>query len=184
MAILKDLIVNGGARILNGLNIDTINGVAVGSSPKFTDTTYTAATAAPGNVAASGAVGTSTNYARQDHTHGIALATGDSNGQVKIAGSNVSVKGLGTAAYKTAESVTTATLAVASWSNGVYSFTSTYPNASYDIAVEPDGNSITAAQYEAWVAAKIVGNSASNTIKALGTVPTVAIPVVIRVMPK
>ena len=57
------------------------------------NTQYTAATAAPGNIATSGAVGTSTNYARQDHTHGISLATGDSNGQVKIAGSNVSVKG-------------------------------------------------------------------------------------------
>lgn len=64
------------------------------------DTTYTAATTAPGNVASSSSVGTSTNYARQDHTHGISLATGDNNGQVKIAGTNVSVKGLGTAAYK------------------------------------------------------------------------------------
>jgi hypothetical protein len=65
-----------------------------------TDTKYTAATAAPGKVATNSASGTSTNYARQDHTHGIDLATGDSNGQVKIAGTNVSVKGLGTAAYK------------------------------------------------------------------------------------
>ena len=65
-----------------------------------TDTKYTAATAAPGNIASSGAVGTSTNYARQDHTHGISVATGDSNGQVKIAGQNASVKGLAAAAYK------------------------------------------------------------------------------------
>lgn len=64
-----------------------------------TDTKYTAATTAPGKVASASSVGTSTNYARQDHTHGIDLATGDSNGQVKIAGTNVSVKGLGTAAY-------------------------------------------------------------------------------------
>lgn len=64
-----------------------------------TDTTYTPASTAPGKVASASAVGTSTNYARQDHTHGIDLATGDNNGQVKIAGTNVSVKGLGTAAY-------------------------------------------------------------------------------------
>lgn len=64
------------------------------------DTTYTAATAAPGKVASASAQGSSTNYARQDHTHGIDLATGDANGQVKIAGTNVSVKGLGTLAYK------------------------------------------------------------------------------------
>ena len=64
------------------------------------NTTYTAATSAPGNVSTSSAVGTSTNYARQDHTHGIDLATGDNNGQVKIAGTNVSVKGLGALAYE------------------------------------------------------------------------------------
>lgn len=74
------------------------------------NTTYTAATAAPGNIATTGAVGTSTNYARQDHTHGISLATGDSNGQVKIAGTNVSVKGLGTAAYTASTSYLAASL--------------------------------------------------------------------------
>lgn len=64
-----------------------------------TNTTYTPASSAPGKVASASAIGTSTKYARQDHTHGIDLATGDNNGQVKIAGTNVSVKGLGTAAY-------------------------------------------------------------------------------------
>lgn len=63
------------------------------------DTTYTPASVAPGNVAASSSVGTSDNYARQDHTHGIVVATGDSAGQVKIAGQNVSVNGLGSAAF-------------------------------------------------------------------------------------
>lgn len=65
-----------------------------------TDSKYTAATAAPGKIASTSAQGSSTNYARQDHTHGIDLATGDSNGQVKIAGTNVSVKGLAAMAYK------------------------------------------------------------------------------------
>ena len=63
------------------------------------DTTYTAATAAPNDVATASSVGTSGKYAREDHTHAISLATGDANGQVKIAGTNVSVKGLGGAAY-------------------------------------------------------------------------------------
>ena len=84
-------------------NAKTVNGHTVGtdvpSNAVFTDTTYTAATSAPGKVASSSSVGTSTNYARQDHTHGIDLATGDSNGQVKIAGTNVNVKGLASAAY-------------------------------------------------------------------------------------
>ena len=43
--------------------------------------------------------GSATTWSKSDHVHSIALATGDANGQVKIAGSNVSVKGLGAAAY-------------------------------------------------------------------------------------
>ena len=86
----------------NGVPVATTYALnkTVPADAKFTDTTYTAATAAPGKVASASAQGTSTNYARQDHTHGIDLATGDSNGQVKIAGSNVSVKGLAALAYK------------------------------------------------------------------------------------
>lgn len=63
------------------------------------ETTYTAATAAPPAIASSSVTGSSTNYARQDHTHSIAVTTGDSNGQIKVAGINASVKGLGSAAY-------------------------------------------------------------------------------------
>ena len=40
MAHLGNTIINGVLRVLGGANIDTINGVTVGSSPKFTDTTY------------------------------------------------------------------------------------------------------------------------------------------------
>ena len=36
-----DLVVNGAASFTNNLQANTINGVAVGSNPKFTDTTYT-----------------------------------------------------------------------------------------------------------------------------------------------
>ena len=58
-------------------------------------------TATPEKVSSSaGAVGTSDKGARQDHVHLIDLATGDNNGQVKIAGKNVSVKGLKGLAYK------------------------------------------------------------------------------------
>lgn len=81
------------------VNGHTVN-ADVPSGAKFTDTTYTAATAAPGKVTSASAQGTSTNYARQDHTHGIDVGTGDANGQVKIAGQNASVKGLAALAYK------------------------------------------------------------------------------------
>ena len=43
--------------------------------------------------------GSATTWSKSDHVHNISLATGDNNGQVKIAGTNVSVKGLGSAAY-------------------------------------------------------------------------------------
>lgn len=107
-ASVGDLIITGNASSTNNLQVNTINGVEVGNSPAFTDTTYTAATAAPGKVASTSATGTSTNYARQDHTHGIDLATGDANGQIKIAGTNVSVKGLGALAYQDNVTVTKA----------------------------------------------------------------------------
>ena len=62
-----------------------------------------AATTAPGKVAQESTVGTSSNFARQDHTHGLDLAEGDADGQVKIAGVNVAVKGLGSAAFTDSE---------------------------------------------------------------------------------
>lgn len=102
------LVENGTARsrvqLKAGTNITSItanNGVITFAAK---DTTYTAATAAPGKITSTSAQGSSTNYARQDHTHGIDLATGDNNGQVKIAGTNVSVKGLGSWAYKSSGS--------------------------------------------------------------------------------
>ena len=44
MAHLGNTVINGALRVIGGENVDTINGVTVGSSPKFTDTTYTIAT--------------------------------------------------------------------------------------------------------------------------------------------
>ena len=63
----------------------------------------TAASEMPADIDTTGATGTSTNYARQDHTHKISLATGDENGQIKIAGTNINVKGLGSNAYTSTE---------------------------------------------------------------------------------
>ena len=80
-----------------------------------TNTTYIPASASPANVSTTSAVGTSTSYARGDHVHAITLASGDSNGQIKIAGSNVSVKGLKSAAFTDSGSYSTAT----NWEDGV-----------------------------------------------------------------
>ena len=64
-----------------------------------TATKDAAYTGTPTAISTTASAGSNANFARGDHTHNITLATGDSNGQVKIAGTNVSVKGLGSAAY-------------------------------------------------------------------------------------
>lgn len=46
-------------------------------------------------VATTSSAGSASTFSRGDHVHSISLATGDNDGQVKIAGSNVSVKGWG-----------------------------------------------------------------------------------------
>ena len=46
-------------------------------------------------VATTSSAGSANTFSRGDHSHSISLATGDNDGQVKIAGSNVSVKGWG-----------------------------------------------------------------------------------------
>ena len=58
-----------------------------------------AATTVPADVSTTAATGSSTDYARKDHVHAITVATGDSNGQVKIAGQNANVKGLQNGAF-------------------------------------------------------------------------------------
>jgi hypothetical protein len=109
---------NTGINIKAGSNVTITTGTSE-ITIAATDTKYTAATAAPGKVANASAQGSSTNYARQDHTHGIDLATGDSNGQVKIAGTNVSVKGLNSMAYQPTTSYSSATQVNTALSNKI-----------------------------------------------------------------
>ena len=52
-ATVGDLVVNGSASFTNNIQANTINGVAVGSSPKFTDTTYSSLAAASGGTTVS-----------------------------------------------------------------------------------------------------------------------------------
>lgn len=80
--------------------------------------------------------------------------------------------------------ITTASILASGWSNGVYSgFSTTYNPALYNIEIQPNGSSITDKQLKAWSEAKIVGFPTSNDLKALGTVPTVDIPVILRYSP-
>lgn len=80
--------------------------------------------------------------------------------------------------------ITTATISASGWSNAVYSaLQTTYPAASYDIEVELNGDLVTSEQKDAWSAAQIVGSATGNTIKALGDVPAVDIPVIVKATP-
>ena len=75
------------------------------------------------------------------------------------------------------------TLSASVWSNGVYSFESTYPASIYDLEVALNSTA-TIAQAEAFNGAQIVGSATSNVVKAYGEVPTVDIPVIIKVVTK
>ena len=69
------------------------------------------------------------------------------------------------------------------WSGNTYSFESTYPKASYNISVEV-APTATAEQFEAFGGAMICGSADSNVATALGDVPTVDIPVIIKAVKK
>ena len=84
------------------LYYDTTNSTWINLSASISPSSAT-----PAAVAITGSVGTSTLYARGDHVHPIVVASGDDSGQVKIAGQNVTVTGLGSLAY---ESVVTSTM--------------------------------------------------------------------------
>ena len=76
-----------------------------------------------------------------------------------------------------------ATMSTSKWSGNTYSFEATYPNAKYNISIEVAPNA-TAEQFEAFGGAMICGSADSNVATALGDVPTVDIPIIIKVVAK
>ncbi len=78
--------------------------------------------------------------------------------------------------------VVTRTISTSDWVNNVYSFESSYPNASYDIEqIQPYG---TMEQVQAWGDAMIIGNPNGNTITAMNDAPTINIPIMFYVREK
>lgn len=73
-------------------------------------------------------------------------------------------------------------LQVSKWSNNTYSFEEEYPHDSYDVELF-FGNG-TSDQYDKFGAAKIIGSSSSNVVKALGDIPDEDIPIIIQVIKK
>lgn len=74
-------------------------------------------------------------------------------------------------------------LSVSGWDNKMYSFESTYPVTNYNIEIAPD-TSVTEEQLEAYNGALMVGSATKNEVKAIGDVPTVDIPIIIKVVKK
>lgn len=83
---------------------------------------------------------------------------------------------------KASGEIITTNMLAENWNNGVYSFENEYPNTSYDVEIEPDGDRITDDQYKAWCKAGIVGSASINTCKAMITPPNVNIPIILKVM--
>ena len=81
------------------------------------------------------------------------------------------------------ETYVNVTMTHSGWSGSQYSFENTYPNANYNISVSV-ASTATSTQFDAFGKAKIVDNATTNVIKALGTVPTIDIPVMLKVTRK
>lgn len=75
------------------------------------------------------------------------------------------------------------TMMASNWSGNTYSFELMYPMKSYDISIEV-APTATAEQFEAFGGAMICGSIDSNIATAIGDVPTVDIPIIIKVVLK
>lgn len=65
-----------------------------------------------------------------------------------------------------------------------YSFENMYPAAEYDIELDIDGDVITVEQLDVFNGARMVSSATTNVVKAFGEVPTVDIPVILKVQVK
>lgn len=112
------------------------------------------------------------------------VSWGSGNGTAVIATESIDVS-LDTLGAASKPTITTATLLASNWDSTAktYSFEADYPSANYDIEVALDSTA-TAEQAEAFNGAQIVGSATSNIIKAYGDVPTLDIPVIVKVVTK
>ena len=75
------------------------------------------------------------------------------------------------------------TMLASGWVGNTYSFESEYPNSKCDISIEVSATA-TSDEFEAFGASMICGSAESNTATALSDVPTVDIPIIIKVVTK
>ena len=76
------------------------------------------------------------------------------------------------------------TLKSTDYTDNRYSFETTYPNESYNLTMEIDGDTASAEQIKAYMAASFIGSNTSNIIKIDGAKPTIDIPVILEVEKK
>ena len=69
------------------------------------------------------------------------------------------------------------------WVENRYSFEESYPHTRYNISIEV-APTATSEQFETFGAAMICGSADSNIATAIGDVPTVDIPIIIKVVAK
>lgn len=115
----------------------------------------------------------------------IAIATTAVAGTVKPDGKTITLGSNGLVKAQAGTiSFASFTLVAANWSNSIYSFESTYPSSSYDILDIVPAETATDAERKAWIQADCGGYRSTNTIQAHGTVPTIAIPVMLMLRQK
>lgn len=124
---------------------------------------------------------TATRQAKESKTNYDSAATAYNNASKILEDSGDILETLRNKANKS--SVVEATLFVSGWSDNKYSFESVYPVATHDIEIALNGTA-TAEQAEAFNSAQIVGSATSNIVTAFGDVPTVDIPIIIKVVAK
>ena len=151
--------------------------------------------------------GLSTNDYTTAEKNKVTNVPSDTNALLANKVDKVNGKGLSTNDYTTAEknkvenlpsstnaelakkenksTVSVLTLSAATWDKSAktYSFESQYPHATYSLEIALDSTA-TAEQAEAFNGAQIVGSAEGNVMKAYGDVPTVDIPVILKVVAK
>ncbi len=126
-------------------------------------------------------IGGTANNAGQIELYPISNMT-STNAQDAFSELNTNISNVDTKIDNKQPTLVQVTLLASSWSGGVYSFESNYPNATYNLEqIQPYG---TVDQIKAWGKAMVVGNPSGNTIIARGTVPAIDIPVMMYVRRK
>lgn len=94
------------------------------------------------------------------------------------------VEGLEAGGFEKKAIYSSVTMLAANWVDAEYSFEADYPFVNYDLEIQPDGDSATTEQMEAFGGAMVAGSRTSNIVKAKGDVPAVDIPIILKVVRK